>query len=115
MLAVHLVDFVVDVIIFGTNNSVHGHQGVELWDVDALVLQLAVHDVAVDSELVRALVLAKLGHVHVAEVVVEVDLIDAEWVFKRQWTSFDLGGELHKDLGHVLVSKVVYPVLKVGS
>ena len=83
--------------------------------MDALVLQLAVNDVAVDSELVGALVLAELGHMHVAEVVVKVDLIDAEWVFERQWTSFDLVRELHKDLRYVLVSKVVDPVLKVGS
>ena len=83
MLAVHLVHFVVDVIVFGADHSIYSHQGVELWNVDSLVLQLAVNDVAVDSELVRALILAELGNMHIAKIVVKVDLIEAEWVFER--------------------------------
>lgn len=83
MLTIHLVDLVVDLIVLGADDGVHGYQSVEFWNMDAPVLQLAVHDVAVDPKLVGVLVLAKFCHVHVSKVVVKVDLVNAEWVFER--------------------------------
>lgn len=81
--------------------------------MDAAVLQFTVHNVAVDPELVGALVLAKFGHVHISKVVVEVDLVDAKWVFERQRTSFGLEREVDEELRHVLLRKVVDPIFEV--
>lgn len=81
-LAVHLIQLVAHLIIFCADNYVQSHQGVEFLQINTLLLQFTMYLIAVDSELVSISILSKFWNMHITKVVINMDLINTEWVLK---------------------------------
>lgn len=112
---VHLIQLVAHLIVLCADDDVDSHQGVEFGEINALFLQFTIHLVAVDPKLISISILPKFGYIHIAKVIIKMDLIETEWVFKVQRTSFDLERKLYEQFGNILFSELVNPVFKVSA